>query len=610
MASAPPLVKPALVQSSRKLDRTGTMMRHPSSRGTGRPRRPFLLQHVASDRQIVKLVVRARMRSQRKQRDAAFFHRLVDVPLGQQRSEVVSMLLPPRRHWPRPRGKHRRSAVANGTNAQADTLVDWIMRQWSTPNDRAFPWLRRLRKFSARLRRQLCAWSVESRLDPPSVYAAVKKRGEAPGEPDTFRCLSRFDPEPAIMISLVARYLRILMDDLLLPGALAFRTGRGSPPPDHHTAIERLVAFRNEKNPSTRRPLWVAEADIRGFFDSLDHDVARHAVEALKARLPDHRSPDPRALLFLDSYLASYSFNGPDRGRERALYNARRHHKRRGHPVEVPWPEDGLAGLGADTTNTPIGVPQGGALSCFLANAVLHTADLAVSRAVPESEMLYLRYCDDIIIVTTSMRAAKESLEAYLGELRNLRLPVHEPRSCYYVYGSQPEGRRFWASKSKKPYAWNTPGVRRHVPWLSFVGYQLRYDGVLRIRKSSLQKEKKKQRYVVRKAALMLARTGQRRTRRSIFTRLSERLRSMAVGTTDLHLGATRGAFCWVRGFRLVEESECVKTQLRDLDRYRGMQLARVWQELKNSGQPSKKPAETLKFLGRPFSYARVGDSE
>ena len=593
MGSATPPGK--LTTSSLQADLVWTgMVRHPSFRGTGRPRRPFLLQHVASDRQIVKLVVRARIRLQRTRRDAAFFDRLVDQPIGYERSPELTMLLPPRRRWPRPRSRHRRASVADGTNAQADALVDWIMRRWSMSNGRAFPWLRRLRKFCSRARKRLSEWSQLTRLQPPRVYATVKRRGGAPHEPDTFRCLSVFDLETAIMVSLVARYFRVLTDDLLLPSALAFRTGRGELPPDHHTAIERLIRFRNEQRPTVRRPLWAAEADIRGFFDSLVHDVARRAVADLLSHLPANRSPDQRALWFLESYLAAYSFNGL--GRQQALRHANRRQKRPGHPASVPWPEDDLRAFGIDTAGTPIGVPQGGALSCFLANAVLHSADIAVGRAVPASEMLYLRYCDDIIIVTTSMTAATAALEAYLAELRRLQLPVHQPESCNYVYGTQPEGARFWASKSKKPYAWNAPGKRRHVPWLSFVGYQLRFDGVLRIRKSSIENEKKKQRHVARKAALMLDRIGQSRTRRSIITRLRDRLRSMAVGTTDLHLGANRGAFCWVRGFRLVEAADCVKTQLRDLDRYRGRQLARVWRKLE-AGEPRKSKRKALKFL-------------
>ena len=178
------------------------------------------------------------------------------------------------------------------------------------------------------------------------------------------------------------------------PGSLAFRTQ--FPTPTHHDAVERIMRFREDH---CGNPLWVAEVDIRGFFDVVEHKVARDAVSALLATLPEGQLVDARALPILDAYFASYSFNKI--GHREAEQQARER-KRRGHGVEVPWPTAELCALGVDTETDLVGIPQGGALSCFLANAILNQADRAVQRAVssggtPDQEAVYLRYCDDII---------------------------------------------------------------------------------------------------------------------------------------------------------------------------------------------------------------------
>ena len=76
-------------------------------------------------------------------------------------------------------------------------------------------------------------------------------------------------------------------------------------------------------------------------------------------------------------------------------------------------------------------VPQGGALSCFLANAILDQADWAVENAVKAGrrdadDTLYLLYCDDIIRLATNRDQCDRMLNAYASSLVDLKLPAHE----------------------------------------------------------------------------------------------------------------------------------------------------------------------------------------
>ncbi len=333
---------------------------------------PRDIMSVATDRRIIELLVRIRMSLRRQRRDNSFYHRLAVTGRNPRAAleKELNGLFPPRSEWPTPGVRARRSAQERGRDAVAHALTNWLVSIWSTPRTTSPTWLRRLRRFVGNIRKRLAEWRPDSTLTPPEVYALLKKQSTEPGKSDTFRCVTVYPLEERILISLVARYFRQTTDSLMHPGSLAFRTQ--VPPLTHHDAVERLLEFRREMTSRPGARLWVAEVDIRGFFDVVSHDVARQAVSALMGRLPRELAVDERAFWILEAYLQSYSFNGY--GRAQALERARRQ-ERAGHAVEVPWPEDQLRALGQDTERMPIGIPQGGALSCFLANAVLDAAD-------------------------------------------------------------------------------------------------------------------------------------------------------------------------------------------------------------------------------------------
>src|SRR5690606_31211487 len=97
----------------------------------------------------------------------------------------------------------------------------------------------------------------------------------------------------------------------------------------------------------------------------------------------------------------------------------------------------------------------------------------------------------------------REACDTYVSSLQRLRLPHHSLRSVDRYPGSRGSkgggpNTFFWDTKSKAPYVWGDQGSGSgaSVPWLAFVGYQIRRDGRVRVRKASIDKELYKQRRV------------------------------------------------------------------------------------------------------------------
>jgi hypothetical protein len=557
------------------------------------------------------------MSLRRQRRDNSFYHRLAETgrnPRVALESDLAD-LLPPRREWPRPGTPARNAARTNGLDAVSIALVDFLLRSFSTPRQSSPCWLKRLRNFVGAVRTRIRDWGPESNFESPKIYALLKSRATEAGKADSFRGLAVYGLSDRLVISIAARHLREVTDTVMHPGSLAFRTG--SPTLTHHDAVERILRFRDQYESSEK---WVAEVDIRGFFDVVSHDVARRAVSMLLEKLTPGQRPDSRALSILDVYLDSYAFNMG--GREQAINQARKQ-QRQGHGVEVPWPDADLRALGVDVERARVGIPQGGALSCFLANAILDQADWTVENAVSvesaPDEALYLRYVDDIICLATSQEQCDRMLTAYAASLVDLKLPAHGMLNFDRPYErsrkrKQPSPEReiggFWKGKSKAPYRWAPAGAPGSVPWCAFVGYHVRHDGRLRLRPSSVKKEIEKHNLILGQVQRFIRRKGQSRSKRQILYRVRQRLRAIAVGTGSVGNGPMPPAFSWTQGFRLLAKHSSLSGQLRNLDRHRVACVAALRRRLKKkgTGPAVKRLVPVLKFEGFPFSYAGLAE--
>ena len=203
-------------------------------------------------------------------------------------------------------------------------------------------------------------------------------------------------------------------------------------------------------------------------------------------------------------------------------------------------------------------------------------------------------------------------VDAYTGALRTLKLPAHDMLDFHRLYEGprerQPGG--FWKGKSKAPYEWGPADMPGRVPWCAFVGYQVRYDGVLRLRPSSIKKEVVKHNHILSQVGRFLRRRGQARSKKQILYRFRQRLRCIAVGAGTVGDGLNPPAFSWTQGFRLLRKYPSLSGQLRDLDRHRVSCVRALSRKLKchGTGSGSARPHSGLAFEGFPFSYAGLAE--
>jgi group II intron reverse transcriptase/maturase len=135
---------------------------------------------------------------------------------------------------------------------------------------------------------------------------------------------------------------------------------------------------------------YIVEADIKGFYDNIDHDWM---IRMLELRIDD-----------------------------RAFLNLIR-----------KWLRAGVLDTDGKTIHPATGVPQGGIVSPILANIYLHYAlDLWMEKVVKprcEGEAYLCRYADDFICAFRYKRDAERFYEALRGRLGKVGLEVAEDKT-------------------------------------------------------------------------------------------------------------------------------------------------------------------------------------
>ncbi len=461
----------------------------------------------------------------------------------------------------------------------------------------------RLRSFVAELRADILLSERNYRPVSPTILPAIRPDGR-------YRPIADYPLKEKVAASLLAELLRRCFDDDFCNSSYAFRAPSSGPAPSHHDAFARLHAFAPPTDQDSR---WVAECDIQGFFDCVHHDVARdcftRAVERAERR---GTAPSAQSQRLFDLFLSTYTFP------QTAQRGAKQWFERNGVvDGQLKWSSKALEKFyGPKVLEQDVGIPQGGAISCVIANLVLHDADEAVENAAQAigGEWLYVRYCDDMVAGHSTQNGCQVMFDAYFAKLEELRLPAHPPAPsrCY--------GKKFWTGKSKAPYRWgrHTSAAPRNVPWVGFVGYQSRWDGLVRIRPSSLRKEMKLQEEEAHRVTSMLHRqaakgnSGARVQAGQVVFRFRQRMYARSVGTTPAWSAIPDElAFCWCGGFKyLATAPSIIESQLEQLDRHRERQIRWVERRANSlmaghvvaGGTPSKVRG-IPRYFGHPYSY-------
>ena len=171
-----------------------------------------------------------------------------------------------------------------------------------------------------------------------------------------------------------------------------FRPGR-SP----HQALDALTVGIQRK-----RVNWILDADIRGFFDNMDHEWTMKFVE--------HRVADNRVLRLIRKWLKA------------------------GVSEDGEWSE------------TKVGTPQGAVVSPLLANVYLHYVfDLwaeAWREKVAQGDMIVVRYADDLVAGFQHQADAQRFLKEFQERLAKFGLEIHPEKTRMIEFGRSAQANR------------------------------------------------------------------------------------------------------------------------------------------------------------------------
>jgi hypothetical protein len=389
------------------------------------------------DDQIILWLCEQRLKLAEAVNDRQYISRLAGRLPEPVRDNPLYHILPSRRQWNAYRPRYRRS----GQNPDLLALQNTVRALRRSDQ----PWVQLLNDFIARTWQRVFHSTFE--FAPPEVRWQLKENHK-------YRAVSIFPLADNLILCLYAQYLRDEFDVQFSPSSYAFRAHRGGHTPTHHDAFTEIY---NLKHNAPDQDFYVAECDIRGFYDTVDHGLALAAYR----RAAHEAGLEARAEHLFQAYLRCYSFP------QNVLAEAGPRLRQRDAQGYFPWPEEPLRKHHADPMTARVGVPQGGAISGVVANLILDGADKAVERKRDRlgAKIHYHRFCDDMIIISSVKRHCQAILDVYLRALDGLKLPYHEPQRtwCY--------GKQHWDHKSKAPYCWCGRKWFGCVPWVQFVGY-------------------------------------------------------------------------------------------------------------------------------------------
>ncbi len=448
--------------------------------------------------------------------------------------------LPPRRHWARPGPKSR--GKKNTGQLQVSSVMRCVRAHEKSGTLETTEWGGRLVHLVADVRRRVGECNITIR--PPRAGKVPKLT--VSGRRET-RDISIFDdPADTVLLARTAAYLRDWFEPVLKAGRCCY-SFRKSRKLTHQSAVGALCRWRMRHE---GEELFVAECDIRKFFDNIRHDVILKALDRYAAELGNL---DPAAREVVSAYLRCYRFGEAD--------------------------------------GVSHGIPQGGSLSPVLANMVMAQADEAVLRHSSE-KMFYARYCDDMVIAATDESLCRRAMDAYFAALDQLHLPPHPIAD--FTYGTD-----YFDAKSKGPFRWCAAekGARGCAPWVSFLGNQVRFDGDVRVRKDTVRKHVLKIKEEVGSAIGTWERLGGKLrdgVKKALFYK-SLRRRLVAKGVGYLRAGPVpKDGICWAAAFPNLTKNAFCARQMRTLDFVRERALGAVRRVLALKG---------MRYLGRPSSY-------
>jgi len=226
---------------------------------------------------------------------------------------------------------------------------------------------------------------LSDRLKRGAYRAKPVRRAYIPKADGRQRPLGVTTLEDKIVQRATVEVLNAVYESDFLGFSYGFRPGRGQ-----HDALDALYMGLK-----TRGVNWVLDADIRGFFDAIDHGWLVKFVE--------HRIGDRRVVRLIQKWLSAGVL------------------------------EDGI------WTRNEEGTPQGGNISPLLANIYLHYVFDLWTRQWRKrqacGEVIVVRYADDFIVGFKRKDDAERFKEELAARLRKFKLELHPDKTRLLEFG-------------------------------------------------------------------------------------------------------------------------------------------------------------------------------
>jgi group II intron reverse transcriptase/maturase len=220
-------------------------------------------------------------------------------------------------------------------------------------------------------------YKVWNRMSSGSYFPPPVRLVEIPKESGGVRPLGIPTVSDRVAQTVVKMVLEPVVEPIFHPDSYGYRPNR--------SALDAVGVARKR----CWRADWVIDLDIKGFFDSISHDLVERAVA--------HHTDLPWVRLYIARWLRA-PLQRPDGTREERMK----------------------------------GTPQGGVISPLLANLFLHyTFDLWMTRNFPQVQ--FERYADDALVHCRNERQARVVLDAIRARFAQCGLVLH-PVKTRIVY--------------------------------------------------------------------------------------------------------------------------------------------------------------------------------